>query len=95
LIFGALYLIAVAISPLFLAILVGWDILRRRGGLYAALLLGVLLLILLRLVPVLGFVVSFVATLVGLGAMILALQARTAHPFFHAPAEQEPPPQAT
>ena len=95
LIVGALYLIALYIGPLFLLILVGEAILRRRGSRYLALLLGIVLYILVKLIPVLGFSLGFVAMLLGLGAMFLALQARTAHPLFRERAPGEAKPEAT
>ena len=76
-----LYGTAIFLSPIFLAILVGQAILHRPAGqLYTALLLGIVLLIIARLIPILGFVITLAAILLGLGSFILALQARTAHP---------------
>ncbi|MHB9130280.1 MAG: bactofilin family protein [Armatimonadota bacterium] len=81
----AFYLLAIFISPIFVAILVGRWILRRpQGNIYLALLIGVALLILIRLVPILGFLVTLTALLFGLGALALAIQGRTSHPIYAA-----------
>jgi hypothetical protein len=83
-----LWLAAVAVGPVFVAILIGHAVLRRTENLYAALGAGVLVLLLLRFIPVVSGIVSFFAFLFGLGALVLTLQARTAHPYFQRP---EPP----
>lgn len=81
-----LYLIATFLSPIFLAILVGQTLWRRPGGsLPLALLIGIVLLILVRMIPILGALVTLAAVLFGLGALALAIQARTLHPFFREP----------
>jgi len=72
-----LYGTALFLSPIFLAILVGQAIIRHpHGKLYTALLIGVALLIIARLIPVIGFLISLAAILFGLGSFVLALQAR-------------------
>jgi cytoskeletal protein CcmA (bactofilin family) len=74
LIWAAVYTTAVYISPIFLAILVGRLVWRRPGGsLYLALLIGIGLLFLVRLIPFLGALVTLAAVLFGLGALSVAL----------------------
>lgn len=76
-IWAALYLIAVYISPIFLAILVGRLVWRRPGGsLYLALLIGIALLFVVRLIPFLGALVTLAAIIWGLGALVVALYDR-------------------
>lgn len=76
-----LYFIAVFVAPLFAAIVLGYLIWRKPGGsLYLALLIGVGVYFVLRLIPFLGGLVGLVALLAGLGALVLALQARRGHP---------------
>jgi RDD family len=52
--------------------LVGEQLTGRRGGMFLALLLGAAALFILYMVPVVGFLVWGMATLVGLGAAVLA-----------------------
>lgn len=76
----ALYFTAIFLSPIFLAILVGRLVWRHpSGNLFTALLIGIALFILVRLIPILGFLVTLAAMLFGLGAVVLVLQARTHH----------------
>jgi hypothetical protein len=75
------YLAALYLAPIIPAVLVGQRVLHG-GSLVTALLVGVGLYVLLRLVPVLGMLVTLVAVLIGLGAVVLALQGRTRHPYF-------------
>lgn len=73
-----LYLTMVYLSPIFVAILVGQRLLRRQldGSKYLGLTIGIVLLILVRCIPVLGALVLFVITLIGLGALVNVLRAR-------------------
>ena len=83
LIMAGIYGTLLFLSPIFVAMLVGQRLLRRpldAGGSYAGLFLGIVLLILLRLIPVLGGLVLFIITLLGLGALFLAWQSRAKHP---------------
>lgn len=78
-----LYWFASFIAPIFLAIYLGRLILRRhREGFILPLLVGVAIYTLVRLIPFLGGLVNFVVLLFGLGALFLAIQARTARPMF-------------
>jgi len=80
LIWTAAYFSGVYLSPIFLAILVGRLVWRRPGGsLYAALAIGIILLVLIRLVPVFGAVVTLGAVLFGLGALAMTLYGRGIH----------------
>ena len=75
-----IYGTALFLSPIFLAIIAGRAILRRPADHgYLALLIGVALLVVARLIPVIGFLVILAAVLFGLGGLTLALQNRTAH----------------
>jgi len=79
-IWASLYLIAVYLSPIFLAILVGRLVWRRPGGsLFLALLIGIGLLFVVRLIPFLGGLVALIAMLYGLGALAVVLYNRTQH----------------
>ncbi len=76
LITGALYIIALYLSPIPVALLIGWLILRHADELdstgirIGALALGLAVLLLLRLVPFLGFFVSLFTVIFGLGTII-------------------------
>jgi hypothetical protein len=83
-----LWLAALIIAPVFAVICLGSWLWRRSGSLYAALLFGLLLYFVVRLIPVLGDLVGFFFLVFGLGGLVLALQARTASPLFRRP---EPP----
>ncbi|OPZ85716.1 MAG: hypothetical protein BWY76_01293 [bacterium ADurb.Bin429] len=83
-----LWLAALLVAPVFAVLRIGAWVWRRGANLYAALLLGVLIYFLVRLIPVLGDFVGFLVLVFGLGALALTLQARTASPLFHRP---EPP----
>ncbi|HOF86560.1 MAG TPA: hypothetical protein PLZ36_00470 [Armatimonadota bacterium] len=82
------WLIALMVAPVFAVIRIGAWLWRRSGSLYAALLIGVLVYFLVRLIPVLGDLVGILVLVFGLGALALTLQARTASPLFRRP---EPP----
>jgi len=74
LIWAAVYFAAIYISPIFLAIPAGRLVWRRPGGsLYLALLIGIGLLFLVRLIPILGALVTLAAVVFGLGALAVAL----------------------
>ncbi len=97
----SLYLSALLIAPIFVAILVGRWILREPGGnLYLGLLLGLLVVVILLWIPVVSFLGMLIILLLGLGALTLAVQARSAHPLFPGTALPatagitEPPPEA-
>jgi hypothetical protein len=83
-----LWLAAILVGPVFVAILIGHAVLRRTENMYLALAAGVLILFLLRLIPIVNGIVSLAAFLLGVGALVLTLQARTAHPYLQRP---EPP----
>ncbi|HEY3379258.1 MAG TPA: hypothetical protein VGL77_17395 [Armatimonadota bacterium] len=88
-----IYGTALFLSPIVLAIFVGRAILRRRtDALYLSLLIGVVLFILVRLIPILGGLVAFIALLLGLGAFFLTWQARSTHPLYPPvpPVESQP-----
>ncbi len=76
LILGALWMIAIYVSKIFAAILLGrelvkkfWD--KKKDSLITAMILGVFALWILCLIPIVGFAVCFVATLWGLGGLWL------------------------
>ncbi|MHB9110214.1 MAG: hypothetical protein ACYDCO_24440 [Armatimonadota bacterium] len=95
LIWAAVYLAAIYISPIFLAILVGRLVWRRPGGdLFLALLIGVGLLFVVRLIPFLGALVTFAAMIWGLGALAVALYDRAQRRRAAAVVPPEAPPQA-
>ena len=78
-----LYFAALILSPIFLAIWIGRLVLRNQhGSLYWALLIGLAIYFVLRLVPGLGGLLAFVAVLFGLGSLFLAWQGRGAHPMY-------------
>jgi hypothetical protein len=82
------------LSPIFPAIWLGRLAWRRpAGSLYVALLIGLGLLTLIRLVPLLGGLVLFLAIVLGLGALTLVLFARAGRPLVGPPppAPTEPP----
>ncbi len=76
LITAALYAIAIYLSQIPVALLIGWLILRHSHELdspgirIGALVLGLAILILLRIVPVLGFIVGLFTTIFGLGSIV-------------------------
>jgi cytoskeletal protein CcmA (bactofilin family) len=79
----ALYLIAMAVSIPVAAMGLGSFIFRRTrrtAQLALALLVGAVILFVIALVPILGPVVLFLALLLGLGAMTMALARRPAEP---------------
>lgn len=79
----ALYAILLFLSPIFAALLIGHLILRRpTASPYLALLIGLVIITLLRLIPFLGGLVHFLAILFGLGALFLAWQARGSRPIY-------------
>ena len=89
LIWSAAYLMALFISPLFPAILIGRRLWRgARGNLLLAVLLGVGLLLVAQLIPFFGGLLLFIAALFGLGALALALYGRTQR---RAPTADMPP----
>jgi hypothetical protein len=78
-----LYASAVFISPIFIAILIGrWILRRRTGSLYLGLLIGVVIYEILRFIPFLGGLVALIVVIFGLGAIYLTWQARSAHPMY-------------
>lgn len=88
-----LYIIGITLGPIILAMLVGQLVLRdKQTSPFVALVVGIGLLILLLLItwllPPLGMFITWLIGIAGFGALLLALQARTARPIF---AEQPPP----
>lgn len=83
-----IYLAALLVAPIFAVARIGGWMWQRTGSLYPMLLLGLLVYLLLRLIPILSGLAGFLALLFGLGTLLLTLQARTASPFFH---RLEPP----
>lgn len=82
---GAAYLLLVYLGRVVLAVWLGRLLLggRVRDGTTGALmsfLLGAIILVLLALVPLLGLVVTLVATVVGLGALLIQLRSWTRAP---------------
>jgi cytoskeletal protein CcmA (bactofilin family) len=81
LIIAALYLISLYLGRAVLAVWMGRWLLRGRdrpgrGGVVVAFLIGAIILLLLGLVPVVGGMVMIVATVLGLGALVLAFRMR-------------------
>ena len=88
-IFLSLYLIALYLAPIALALLVGKLVLRGRSDRpYLSLAVGMGLLFLVQLVPGVGMLVVFIAALFGLGALLLALYERSRRPQQHMLEEQ-------
>lgn len=82
----SLYLVALIVSPIFTAILIGRFVMRQPGARPAvALLLGLLVLAILLLLPVISFLTGLAALLFGLGALTLTVQSRSKSPIFAAP----------
>ncbi|HEX2948630.1 MAG TPA: hypothetical protein VHV83_03535 [Armatimonadota bacterium] len=77
------YFIVIFLSPIFPAIFLGRLILRDPNrSLYVALLVGLAVLVIIRLIPFLGSLVTFIAILLGIGALFLAWQSRAARPIY-------------
>lgn len=77
----AIYLISIYIGRAVIALWIGRRLLRgrprpARGRLVMAFLLGGVILLLLSLIPILGGIVAVVATVLGLGALLLAYRQR-------------------
>ncbi len=95
----ALYLIAIYIAQVFVAIFIGWWLLNRltpdtirtwpaAGPLVLAMVIGLVILSLLREIPFVGWLVTLIVVLLGLGAMALAW--RQPRPTVPAPAVPSP-----
>ena len=94
-IWGALYLAALFISPIFPAIFVGHRLWRgAQENLFLALLVGLGLLLLVSFIPFFGGLVMFAAALFGLGALALAIYDRAQRRRRERHVEPVEPPQA-
>jgi hypothetical protein len=81
----ALYAIALYLGRAVVALWLGGRLLGDRavagtGGLVISFLLGAVILLVLAMIPWIGGLVSALATLVGVGAAVLVLSARSATP---------------
>jgi cytoskeletal protein CcmA (bactofilin family) len=68
-----LYVLAIFIAPIFAALLVGKLILKKQKNLILPVVVGIVIYAVLVSIPILGGLVKFVAVLLGLGAMTLAI----------------------
>lgn len=67
------YILIIMIAQIFTSLAIGEWLLKRfnqRGGVMAAFIVGLVVLSLLKLIPILGGIISFIALLVGLGGYL-------------------------
>ncbi len=81
-ILGIIFAFMIVVSRVYVAVIVGDKLLialgRTKSGLYLQVLVGVIIIELLAAVPILGFFVSSIATLWGLGGMVMNFGKRKA-----------------
>lgn len=71
-ILAAFYILAIALAPIFISLAIAKNILKLKTKPLVSLFIGLIILILIKLIPVAGDVISLVVILLGLGAILLA-----------------------